>query len=228
MITSNIYYIHDNGDAELICGKSIVLLDAVSVEVVSKFQWTVGGHGYATSGAGRNQILMHRLLMNAKEGEYVDHINRNKIDNRLSNLRICNQQQNNANRPKSTTNSSGYKGVCKLKDGSWQAQIGYNNRHIYLGKFMDAISAANAYDSAAKILFGEYALLNDKCTSDIDYDKFQKIISNKRKNLTYEQVAQIRYLRNMGISISELADIYSRSYYAISRIVRNKTFRKED
>lgn len=72
------------------CGNSIVLFDTEDYPSVSKKQWSVGTHGYATSGAGADQVLMHRFIMNLSDtGMSIDHINRNKTDNRKSNLRIC-------------------------------------------------------------------------------------------------------------------------------------------
>ena len=54
-------------------------------------------------------VYLHRLIMGAKKGEFVDHINGNCLDNRKCNLRICTQQQNNRNRAISKNNKTGYK-----------------------------------------------------------------------------------------------------------------------
>lgn len=156
----NIYFVHDDGTAELKFGKHIVLLDGCDVGWVSEYQWSIGAHGYATSGCGRNQILLHRIVIKAEDGEIVDHINRSKLDNRRINLRICTPQQNAMNKEKPLSSNNPYKGVCRLPDGSWQAQINYNHRAIYLGKFSDVCDAAKAYDATARELFGEFAYLN--------------------------------------------------------------------
>lgn len=223
-MTRNIYFVHDNGEAELKCGDVIVLLDAENVDLVSSYQWAVGIHGYVTSGAGKRQILLHRLVAGAGNGCIVDHVNRNKLDNRRSNLRICTCQQNMFNREQQANNQSGYKGVCQTKDGLWQAQIQYCGRAVYLGRFGDALSAAMAYDMAAKRLFGEYAFLNLPGTEGMEI--VQKDIKRKFK-LSQEQVGDIRFLYSQGMTISELSVMFRHSYTSISRIVRNKTFRPD-
>lgn len=223
-VTRNIYFVHDNGEAELKCGDIIILLDAEDVDLASSYQWAVGIHGYAVSGAGKRQILLHRLIAGAEGRDYVDHVNRNKLDNRKMNLRICTCQQNQFNKGVLANNQSGYKGVCKVRTGNWQAQINYCGRAVYLGCYEDALSAAAAYDNAAKSLFGEYAFLNlpDAERTEI----VQKDIKRKFK-LSQEQVGDIRFLYSQGMTISELSVMFRHSYTSISRIVRNKTFRPD-
>lgn len=223
-VTRNIYFVHDNGEAELRCGDVIILLDAEDVDSVSSYQWSIGIHGYVTSGAGKRQILLHRLVAGAGDGCIVDHINRNKLDNRRSNLRICTCQQNMFNREPQTNNQSGYKGVCKVRTGNWQAQINYCGRAVYLGCYEDALSAAAAYDNAAKSLFGEYAFLNLPDAEGAEI--VQKDITRKFK-LSREQVGDIRFLYSQGMTISELSVMFRHSYTSISRIVRNKTFKPD-
>lgn len=224
-VTRNIYFVHDNGEAELKCGDALILLDAENVDLVSSYQWAVGTHGYVTSGAGKRQILLHRLVAGAENGCIVDHVNRNKLDNRRSNLRICTCQQNMFNREQQANNQSGYKGVCQSKDGLWQAQIQYCGRAIYLGRYGDALSAAMAYDIAAKRLFGEYAFLN---LSDAEgMEIVQKNTKHKFK-LSQEQVESIRFLYSQGMTINELSVMFRHSYSSVSRIVRNKTFKPDN
>jgi len=225
--TRNIYYVHDDGSCEMLCGNDVILLDSKFVELISTYQWSIGSHGYAVSGSGKNQVLLHRLIIGAKTGQSVDHINQKKLDNRIINLRIVTNQQNSINRPKQINNTSGYKGVCRLPDKTWQAQIEYKGESIYLGKFSDASSAAKAYDVAAKTLFGEYAHLNYSDTLRQKDGKIIEKLKNRRKNLTLEQANQVRLLYNEGHSINELTHIFNRSYSAINRIVNYKTFTPE-
>lgn len=221
MNNRNIYFVHDDGSAELKCGEYIVLLDSRDVDKVSKFQWSVGTHGYATSGAGQKQQLLHRLIVNAQCNDIVDHINRNKLDNRRTNLRICTASQNAMNK----CNSNGknpYKGICQTSDGMWQAQIYYDHEAIYLGLFSDECKAAKAYDTAARELYGEYAYLNFPYNNEI-----VKTTVNHFRRLSWNEAEIIRGLYANGLTISQIAEIYEHSYSSIQRIVNYKTFTKK-
>ena len=116
------------------------------------------GIPYATS----QGVRMHRLLMGLKKGDgkIIDHRNRNSLDNRKSNLRICTNQQNCMN-SKPRKGSSEYKGVTRPKDSkNWQAQMILNGKHIRLGSYVNEIDAAKAYDVAVINLYGDYAFQN--------------------------------------------------------------------
>lgn len=119
-------------------------------------------YGDGNRGANYQRMMpMHRQVLDAKSGELVDHINGNKLDNRCSNLRIVNTQQNQHNRAKLLNNTSGYKGVQWRKDrNKWVAVIRVNTRLITLGTFKDIKDAAQAYNDAALRYHGEYARIN--------------------------------------------------------------------
>lgn len=111
----------------------------------------------------RGTLKLHRAVIGAKDGEHVDHKNGNVLDNRLDNLRICTQLENNRN-SSSRGGSSKFKGVsiCKRSEGRlWVAQITIEkNRRKKLGRFSSEEMAAKAYDEAAKNHYGEFAKLN--------------------------------------------------------------------
>lgn len=89
---------------------------------------------------------MHRLICCAEKNEEIDHINRNKLDNRKSNLRIVAHWENSHNRSKGN-------GVRKPKGrNKWCAQIYVNNKRIYLGSFGTKEEAMNARINAEKTL----------------------------------------------------------------------------
>lgn len=159
---TNVYFNNYDGIMSMFCDTGdIVVFDSEDYFIVRSFQWSIGRHGYATSGAGKNQILFHRLITRADKNQCVDHINLNKLDNRKINLRLCSRQENMFNRSPLITNTTGYKGVCLQKrTGKFQAQIQINKRSKYLGSFSSANDAASAYDKAAKEIFGEFAWLN--------------------------------------------------------------------
>ena len=105
---------------------------------------------------------MHRAVIDAPEGLFVDHINHNGLDNRKRNLRIVTTQQNIWNtRGRDNNISSKYKGVSWHKNKQkWEARIRIDNKPKYLGYFDDEKEAAEAYDRTAKKHRGEYAFLN--------------------------------------------------------------------
>ena len=105
---------------------------------------------------------MHRVIIGAGEGEIVDHINHNGLDNRIANLRVATMRQNMWNMRKRRCNcSSKYKGVHRLKSKKkWRARITFNGRSILIGDFDTEKEAGMAYDARARELFGDYASLN--------------------------------------------------------------------
>jgi hypothetical protein len=94
-------------------------------------------------------------LIGAKKGEIVDHINRNKLDNRLSNLRLVSAKLNCYNR---TIKERQVKGVHYDKCGNrYRACISDANVTKKLGSFKTIIDAKIAYNKAAKEMYGENA-----------------------------------------------------------------------
>lgn len=134
-------------------GKYFVV-DNEDYEKLNKWSWHLDPQGYPAT-----KMSPPRLIVPTSNGQCIDHINHNPLDNRKSNLRACTQSQNFSNRKISNNNTSGYKGVSLLK-GKWRAQIGTNCEKIYLGVFKDKKKAALAYNKAALKFHREFALLN--------------------------------------------------------------------
>lgn len=106
---------------------------------------------------------MHRYIVRPPEGLFVDHINGNRLDNRLCNLRVATAQQNQWNRPKTCCDiaTSKYKGVQWCKQYQlWRARIRFDGTRISLGYFKVEEEAARAYDMAARVYHGEFARTN--------------------------------------------------------------------
>lgn len=112
--------------------------------------------GYVSITPETQKLLLHRLIV---DFEIVDHINRNKLDNRKANLRSATHGQNMINSGLRKDNKSGYKGVFQNKK-SYQARIRLNGKRVYIGVYKDPVEAALAYDEAAKKYHGEFAYLN--------------------------------------------------------------------
>ncbi len=137
------------------------LVDAADYERISKYRWYAKRQGatiYATCIRKGKVVYMHRLIMRARKGRIVHHIDGNGLNNRRCNLRICTHQQNQANRgPRG--GSSQFVGVLRHKD-KWEAGIRYRGEYFYLGLFDDEVEAAKARDRKAYELHGQYAYLN--------------------------------------------------------------------
>ena len=94
----------------------------------------------------------------------IDHINLDPADNRFCNLREATKAQNKRNTRKYCNNTSGTKGVFRMRYPNgrfkWRAQIGFNGNIKYLGSFDTIEEAAAVYTIAAKERFGEFARLS--------------------------------------------------------------------
>lgn len=106
----------------------------------------------------QRNILMHRLILGASNrSEVVDHINRDGLDNRRANLRLCSQAENSRNRRVSRNSMFGASGVHQRADsGKFVAYIGSNKTRLHLGTF-DTLDEARRVGAAAEIaIFGEF------------------------------------------------------------------------
>ena len=118
---------------------------------------------YVGRSVGRQKSeTLHSRVLERPSGKIIDHKNRNTLDNRRVNLRLCTHQQNTFNRISIKSGASRYKGVTpyRRRSGWWVANIKLNNRTLHLGVFEDEQTAAAAYDKAASKYFGEFALTN--------------------------------------------------------------------
>ena len=108
-----------------------------------------GSNGYFVGTIFGRKYLAHRVSWAIYSGEWpehqIDHINGNKLDNRIANLRSATNQENSKNRAICIRNTSGTIGVCWYnRDRVWVAKIYKNGRRIVIGRFKikdDAISA---------------------------------------------------------------------------------------
>lgn len=109
--------------------------------------------GYAIVGVGKRRLCAHRIIFAIVYGEIpvgeVDHINGDRMDNRIENLRDVSSSENMHNSKKRKDNSSGFPGVtwyalCQ----KWRAQIMADKRQIHIGDFDDFEDAVQARKKA--------------------------------------------------------------------------------
>jgi len=139
-----------------------ILIDDEDFERVSQYRWGMyPSCRYVTATINGKTTSIHRFVMNAEQGQYVDHINGDRLDNRKSNLRFCSHRANTQNRKLNKNSTTGIKGVCKLKNGRYRAKIGNNGDRLNLGVWETERDATIAYNVGAKLLYGEFANLNN-------------------------------------------------------------------
>lgn len=144
---TEIYY--DNGEVGLIDKE-----DRVHVE---KEYWGVNSQGYSHARIEGKLIRLQRYLLNFPDA-VVDHKNRNKLDNRKENLRICSQNNNSKNLSVKSNNQSGVAGVSRIKStGKWRARIMVDRREINLGHFVHFEDAVTARRLGELNYYGEFA-----------------------------------------------------------------------
>lgn len=158
----------DGQIAYLPLSNGLATIDAADIALVSPYKWLQTRGGYVRTygfDARKPRLSMHRVIMNAKDGELVDHINHFADDNRRCNLRLATGKQNMQNTLKTKTlTTSQYKGVCFQPKTSaknpWVAKICVDGERMLLGWFPTEFEAALAYDIAALKHFGQFACIN--------------------------------------------------------------------
>lgn len=195
---------------EIILSRGLVaLVDDEDFERVNQYNWfalKAVKKYYAVRNENKSTTIMHRFILNADKGIYVDHINGDSLDNRKFNLRTCTNQQNSRNSKKQNNCSSKYKGVCWIKQrNKFLAQICINYKQVFLGYYDDEIEAAKSYDEAARKGFSDFAALNFptvgelSCLDKMTYDKDKCLILNenrKFKNCTSKNKGIYKHKQN--------------------------------
>ena len=127
---------------------------------------TVKSNGYLCVGINYNSYRAHRLIFLMHKGylpKTIDHINGDKLDNRIENLRAATVGQNQHNRKTNANNTSGYKGVSWNKARKkWITGIKLEGKKIHLGYFDNVEEAAEVVRKAREELHGDFAHHGDQ------------------------------------------------------------------
>ncbi len=156
------------------------LVDDEDFKLLNQMSWHyTNNRAFNSKKESMSRVIIEKyLLMNLNEYERVDHINRNPLDNRKNNLRICSNQQNTFN-SKSRQGTSSFKGVSwDKRSGKWKASISLNNQQVCCtALFRNENIAAHTYDYWALQYFKIFAYLN---FPNFDYSEY-KIIFERSK-----------------------------------------------
>lgn len=117
--------------------------------------------GYLSIGIDGTNVRAHRIAFAITYGRWpageIDHIDRNKTNNSITNLREAIGWQNGANRKTIKKTVSGFKGVFKTHNNRWAARIRKDRKAYHLGCYDTPEEAHAAYVMAANEMFGEFA-----------------------------------------------------------------------
>lgn len=135
----------------------VAIVDDGIFDYINQWRWHVSPKGYAVRrprvNGKRYTIHMHRLINDTPDHLQTDHINRDRLDNRRSNLRSVTNQENSLNKGINKNNTSGYKGVSWDKTrGSWKAHITTGGAMINIGRYQTKDEARKARKEHEQLL----------------------------------------------------------------------------
>lgn len=144
-------------------------IDDEDIEISLGKIWRISTKGYAATvvktGNKSELVYFHRLVMGltSRDGKIIDHINRDKLDNRKANLRVCSFKENARNRGRRKNSKYPYKGIEKCsRTSSLYACLVKEGVRYRSGPQKSVEDAAREYDKLALKHFGEFAFTNFK------------------------------------------------------------------
>lgn len=160
-------YIH-HGKVTYICiknkfGATIAktTIDTEDIEKTKLYKWSLKDNGYISGiNKAKKRVYLHRLVIECPKGKVVNHRDFDGLNNRKSNLEICEQWQNAGYRRK-TRGQHKYKGVVLSQSGrNWSCQIKINHKYIRISRLTSMVEAAYVYDQLALQLYNDFAVTN--------------------------------------------------------------------
>ena len=136
------------------------IVDTADYRWLSRWKWCFDGRYAARTDGNGRVVRMHRLIMNPPKNKVVDHINRNRLDNRRCNLRICSKSANMRNTGSNIGSSSKYKGVYR-KGSKWGTTLLVDGAQKYFGTYPCEALAAHVINTHMIERDGRFAVLNE-------------------------------------------------------------------
>lgn len=155
-------------------------------ELIAPYRWNMEKLGYVRTKVLAKILRAHILILGEKDGFIVDHINRNRADNRRENLRHISYRENAINSNKCDIKlANNFLGVVK-KQGSYEAHVHIGNRKRLVKTFKDPLIAALCYDSW---------ILNNfiDCTTNYSSGKYPKDFLLQHKIFCEQDIRALRY-----------------------------------
>jgi hypothetical protein len=175
------------------------IVDDDKYHELMKFTWYTS-LGYIRTHVNNTTVCIHRYIMNAVKNDIVDHINNNPLDNRVSNLRICDATVNSHNKK---AKSDGYRGVYLVK-GNYVARIAKDGISYVIGTYTIDTYAAIAYDIKARELYGDCANTNFKEIFEMpqtSYEHNKKNSSSKYRGVSVTNSCKYRARCGVGMCL---------------------------
>lgn len=140
-------------------GRTKISLD--KVDKAKKYKWRMDvttGYVLTTIVHNHKTLSLHRYLLEAEQGDLIDHKDRDKLNNMDDNLRFCSRSHNSINRDILASNTSGVTGVYwHSRDEVWQVRLSVDGENMYLGNYTDKEEAIQVRKEAERKYFGEFA-----------------------------------------------------------------------
>lgn len=216
-----------------------IVADLSQLEKIKNLKWSLDSKGYPVTTVNKTEkIRMHRYILNLNEDLPVDHINKNKLDNTIVNLRMATTSENNANKSKQKNNTSGFTGVCFLKEeNKWLVSIQYYRSHYNLGMYKSKDISISVRLKGEQLIFQEFApnksMFNiiikdlDNVESIDELKEKAKILDKtvnppKHNRLTQSELKNLcKDIQSFEYSKKDLALKYNCGLSSINRYIRN-------
>jgi hypothetical protein len=157
------------------------IVDEQDFDKIKDYKWSSIFCGkakapYAVSSHFGKIVYMHRIVVDAKSDQFVDHIDGNGLNNSRENLRFATTSQNNMNQSKRSDNTSGHKGISWCPDREkYQVYINIDRKRKSLGRYKTLEEAIYVRDQAVKAHYGEFARENSSLPQNAEI-KPQRVV----------------------------------------------------
>jgi len=198
--------------------------------------------GYVMLRIGNKQIRIHRFLLNVTNPKiYIDHIDRNPLNNTRSNLRRSDCHKNPQNKSKIDGTTSIYIGVHREKESKrWIANISYNHKTVLYASYNSEEIAARARDLyiLENLKDQQYALnfvwsaenmaLWKKQIDEINSNKSRAKVDRNKPNKTVKKTKDETSSKYVGVQYNKKTSRWDAVIYEKGKVIYKKAFKTEE